>query len=210
MNNSTIPIVSNPQLIDKAFAEIQIVLKSKLMWLTTAFGKAETRPLLEGNKKEVTPAIYAGGLDYVKLFPDEHLGNFSFFTANDGYNIEADRQSVEGQSEFSLIFWYNLQTIYPTTHEYINNRHVVKQVTDVLRSASLLSSSIKMMKVYEDGQNIYKGYSDKEIESQFLMRPYGGFRIEGIIHYQDNNFCPTEIDVQGIGVMQIGTIFIVS
>jgi hypothetical protein len=35
--------------------------------------------------------------------------------------------------------------------------------------------------VWEKAENIFKGFTLDEIESQFLMQPYCGWRFEGII-----------------------------
>lgn len=211
MNNATIPDLFEAHPLDLAFLELQVILKGGLPWLKTAYGKAETKVFNDEKQKEVAPAIYSGGNDYQKLFPDEHLGNFSFFNTVDGRETAFERQGSEGKADFSLIIWFDFKTVYPNTHEQRNVRHVIKQVTDLLRKSALVNSSIRIGKVFEEGKNIYKEYSDKEIETQFLMRPYGGFRLEGLIHYYGNEFCNVLDSIpKGIGVMQIGNNFIVS
>lgn len=207
MINITIPELLEPQLIDKAFEEIRSVLTASLPWLNYAFGKAETRPIYEDGRKEIAPFVYTGGLDYKKLFPDSHLGNFSFFTIKDGHDLDVERQAIEGDAEFSLIVWFDFRKVFPDDHERRNVRHVINLVLTVFRTSAFGYSSVKMNQVFEDGANIYKGYSDKEIDNQFLMRPYGGFRLSGKIKYNEQSFlnCVESVVPSGIGFMIVET-----
>ena len=40
---------------------------------------------------------------------------------------------------------------------------------------------IEINRIYELAENIYRGFSLDEVDNQFLMAPYGGFRFEGIM-----------------------------
>lgn len=186
MLNPTIQTLVNPELIDLALQEIQTNLMSSLSWLTYAYGKAERRIY---DKGIVAPAVYVGNEEYLKLFPDEHLGCFSFFIVKDGSDFLVDRQAIEGNAEFSLVVWFDFTKVFPDDHDQRNTRNVIKLVTDVFRTKSFRYSSVLFESVFEDGNNIYKGFSDKEIENQFLMRPFGGFRLQGKIQYFSNPQC---------------------
>lgn len=187
MTNPSAPTLLDPKLIDLALSEISTQLTTSLSWLNTAYGQAERRVFEKGNKNYIAPAFYSGGNDHTQLFPDEHLGCFSFFKVKDGSSLEADRINVVGSAEVSLIVWFKFKKVYPDSHERKNTRHVIKEVIDVLRNNSFTHSSIKIQKVFEEGQNIYDGYSDKEIETQFLMRPFGGFRIQMQLIYSQTS-----------------------
>lgn len=44
---------------------------------------------------------------------------------------------------------------------------------------------IELAKIYEQAENIFKGYSLREIDTQYLMQPYGGIRIDGFLMYRE-------------------------
>ena len=35
--------------------------------------------------------------------------------------------------------------------------------------------------IYELAENVYRGFTLDEIDNQFLMHPFGGFRFEGVL-----------------------------
>jgi hypothetical protein len=79
-----IPVLKEPKMIDFVLQEIQIILATRLTWLTYVFGKAERKVELKDGKKTVFPAVYTGGKDYLKVFPDSKIGSFCFFDIEDG------------------------------------------------------------------------------------------------------------------------------
>ena len=94
--------------------------------------------------------------------------------------------------------------------EFIESIYVKQQVIEVFRSSTFQFSQIRMNKIFEHAPNIYKNYTDKEIDNQFTMRPFGGFRIEGIIKYRETEGCTSMVLPKGIGVMRIQSDFIPS
>ena len=52
-----IPIKENPQLFDKAIAEIQRGLADNLGWLNHSFGRAERLVKMVGTKRVYTPNV---------------------------------------------------------------------------------------------------------------------------------------------------------
>ena len=61
-----------------------------------------------------------------------------------------------------------------------NQEDLKRQILDVLNGGFLVrNGSYRINKVYELAENIYRGFSLDEIENQFLMHPFGGFRFEG-------------------------------
>ena len=57
--------------------------------------------------------------------------------------------------------------------------------------------------MYIEAPNIWRGYSDKEIQVQYLMRPFGGLKIEGELEYRQKTDCTVTQLMQGIGYMEI-------
>ena len=193
--NPTPIVLTDPKGIDLALFEIQTKLTGAtgLDWLTNAYGKAEYKKEVEGNNNVVYPAVYAGNREYLKLFPDSHLGNFCFFIIED--NEEILTQSLKNRelkSNLSLIFWFDFDTVYPfplIPDEY-SVENVKDQVSTFFKQNVFINSAFEWNNNYQKGNNIYDGFTDKEIDNQFLMRPYGGFRLEGTITYfEKSNNC---------------------
>lgn len=193
MQNNNAPVISNPFMLDRVIAEIQNGLVAGLPWLDVAFGRAQriTR-MLEG-KKIITPNVYCGGWanhgenDYIEVSPDSNIGNFSFFDINDPHEISAGPWAQDIKTPFGLVIWFDLRRVYGT----YDNRNTEQLKAAVLRILSgrtgfaLSDGKIIVNQIYERAENIYRGYTLSEIDNQYLMHPYGGFRFEGILEYQE-------------------------
>lgn len=180
--NDKAPIVDNPQLADLVFAYIQLGLVANLPWLDMAFGKAQKLVKKVGERKYYYPSVYRGKRtnDYVQVSPDAKIGNFSFFRLEDPQTLEVQRGQQSGyRSNFSLIFWFDIKKV-----ESIPNQRNTEEIkAKILRLLNgdiwIKDGNITIRRVYEDAENIYRGYSLDEVDNQFLMHPYAGFRFEG-------------------------------
>jgi len=208
MMNPQIAVLKEPTGIDYVLQEVQIILATRLTWLTYVFGKAERKVEMNDNKKVVFPAVYTGGKDYLKVFPDSKIGSFCFFDFEDGEELDMNRTNVDCMSKFSLIFFFDFRTVYPDDWQERSLQHVKQQVIELFRSSTFQFSQIRINKIFEHAPNIYKNYTDKEIQNQFTMRPFGGFRVEGIIKYKETEGCSSMVLPAGIGVMKIENDFI--
>jgi len=183
-----IPIVANPTLIDRVLAEIQTGLKDNLAWLDYAFGRAQriTKKINTevASRTFIFPACYKGENGYEDVSPDSNLGNFSFFQILEPQLLEEVQNQLGGiKVPFALIFWFDLRKVYPTSH---NERNTEAVKAEILRALHLkikpTSGTFRLNKIFERAENIYKEYPGvMEIENQFLMHPYAGFRFEGIL-----------------------------
>ena len=182
-NNTNAPIVQNPELLDRIIGNIQSGLIDNIGWLNKAFGRAERLVKYNANNKKIyTPNVYAGGNEYVEVSPDANIGNFSFFWIEDPQTIDwTPKVSIGIKTSFALIFWFDYRNIYNNPNER-NKEALKKQILDVLNGGFWLKSGrITLNRIYELAENIYKEFSLDEIDNQFLMHPYGGFRFEGIL-----------------------------
>lgn len=175
------PKAENPALLDRIIGNVQDGLIANLPWLDVAFGRAERLVKLDNDKRRIyTPCIYYRENDYVELTPDSRVGNFSFFWINDPQAISTEPHvSLSISATFALIFWFDYRKVFNDAS--IRNREEIKQqILDVLNGGFWLKhGSLQVNKIYELAENIYRGFSLDEIDNQFLMHPYGGFRFEG-------------------------------
>lgn len=186
ISTPTIPTLANPVLLDYVLAEINGNLASELTWLDSTFGKVQRLVKDEQGRAQYYPAVYTGAQEYLNLLPDGHIGNYCFWDIEDGQELEyIDRNYSDYTAKFGLVFWFDFRKVYGSGWMEYSIENVKADVLEALRAKSLRLSSITLTKFYEQAENIYKGYNHNEIEHQFLMRPFGGFRLEGKINFKE-------------------------
>jgi len=185
--NPSITTVTDPQLWDFALSPFQIALEGSLSWINKAYGKAERRVRSRDGATVIYPAVYANSKDYLKVFPDSHLGDFTFFNVQDGWQVQTlSRRFRVLNALVSLIGWYDFRHVYPADWEERTNQHVIFDVLEAIRYTTIVGGSWEVVQVFEQGPNIYEGFSASEIDNQYLMRPYGGFRMDINLSFDEN------------------------
>lgn len=190
--STTAPIIAGSVLVDAVIADLQQALVANLPWLDVAFGRSQriTRQTPSG-RTLVVPNVFCGGWnghgdnDYIEVSPDARIGNFCFFEVQDPENVEWSlNQLMNIETPFSLIFWFDTRTAL----DLKNNRDLSHLKNDILtllngRSGFTLRSGghLRINRIYERADNIYRGYTLSEIDNQYLMHPYAGFRFDGVI-----------------------------
>lgn len=175
--------LSDPQLVDNTLGGINAALLDNLTWLDNAFGKSQrlTKKNVEGKEyfSPNVPVQSSTNREYLEMFPDDNLGNFVFWDVKDGEKAA----NFPGEYYFltakcGLVFWGNLEKIYPTTHRTKTIENVKREVRDVLTNINIISGEFLHGECWERAENIYPGYTHREVKDQFLMLPYVGFRID--------------------------------
>lgn len=180
------PKFGRPVMLDKAIGALQDALADGIGWLDYSFGRAQRLITERDGMAYYYPAVYVGDNEYVNVFPGQELGNRTFFVVDDPHTIEGSgRRYGTITSPFALVLWCDLERVFPATKER-NTEEIKRKILNVLRMAILPSGcSYTVTKIYERAENIFKEFSIKEIETQFLMQPYAGLRIEGEIKYME-------------------------
>jgi len=165
------PVYDSPKLIDLVLLDIQTQLL-KMTWLTNAFGRAQ-----KITDKTTYPAVYKGRGEYFSLLPDHMNTSYSFFMIDDPQTFDWI-PNYKGKLEvnFSLIFWFDISKIEP-----LDERNTEDLKDEILTNLNIgyAHGGIEVTRIYEDAQNIFKGFKLSEVKSQYLMYPYAGFRFEG-------------------------------
>lgn len=181
-----VPVKSNPQLLDRVFGEVQQQLAAALPWLTHCFGKAERLVKMQDGKRYYTPNVYVGRGEYLSVSPDSHLGNFSFFTCEDPVSVTWERGARnDASAEVSLIVWCDLRGIAAAGTDR-NAEAVKREVLRVLNGGLLLRQGrFSVTRIYERAENVFRGFTLDEVDNQFLMHPYCGWRFVGTLWVED-------------------------
>ena len=189
------PIITNPIMLDAVIGEIQAGLIENVKWLDVAFGRSQRLAKKMNDKRIITPNVFCGGWkghgpnDYIEVSPDSKIGNFSFFEIDDPQTIDAGPWAREIKTPFGLVVWFDLTRMYGKE----SNRNTEKLKADILHVLGgragwhLTNGRVMVNRIYERAENIYRGYTLTEIDNQFLMHPYAGFRFDGILEYAE--FC---------------------
>lgn len=187
------PVIIDPVMSDAIIAKIQEGLKNNLSWLDVAFGRAERIIKQIEGRNFYVPAIYTGtsfnSNEYLELSPDAQIGNFSFFWMMDPQRFAWESISIKERGiikePYALILWFDLRKVYNTA----TNRNILtleNEVLHVLREKIFpISGSFTIDKIYHLAENIYREFNIAQVDNQFLMHPYAGFRIEGELIYNE-------------------------
>lgn len=192
------PVIPNAVMLDRVIGDIQQGLVDNISWLNAAFGRSQRLTKMMNGKKIVTPNVYCGGWnghgenDYIETSPDSKIGNFAFFEIEDPQTIDAGPWARQIKAPFGLIVWFDLTRVYNAATNR-NTEKLKAQILHVLNGRAgwhLSGGRIIINRIYERPENIYRGYTLSEIDNQFLMHPYAGFRFDGILEYDE--LCITE------------------
>lgn len=187
MNIPAIPKPVTISFFDKVVTQIQDILKSEVFWLDHSFGQSQQLVTKKNKRDFYYPGVHIGNGTYVDVLPNQSLGNYSFFILDDPYTIEyhphvKNRITVN----FGLIFWLNLKDVFPSSNDR-NIETIKEQLLDILTNKMLLNyGRITVNRIQQQARNIYREYSLKEIDSQFLMFPYAGLRFDGVMSLKEN------------------------
>jgi hypothetical protein len=180
-------------LINKAFDEVRTLLSTNVTWLDRAYGVAELSRDQTTGKTIKSPVIYIGtnkGKESESLFPDSHKGSFSFFKIEDGIEInQSNPDNSYFNADFSLIVWFDYRKLYPTDWKERTVHNAIEDIFTAFKNNTLANSDVRLLKYFTESENIYKGYSDVELNHRSLTRPFGGFKIEGTIKFSEKSLC---------------------
>ena len=193
MYNTNAPIIDNPVMLDRVIGQIQQGLVENISWLNVAFGRAQRLTKNVEGRSIITPNVYCGGWnghgenDYIEVSPDAKIGNFAFFEVEDPQTIEVSTWIRQITTPFALIVWFDLTRVYGVPDNR-NTEYLKAQILKVLNGRGgwhLGDGRIVLNQIYERAENIYRGYTLSEIDNQFLMHPFAGFRIEGTLQFDE-------------------------
>ena len=78
---------------------------------------------------------------------------------------------------FSLVVWVDMRKV--ETNDARNTEYVKETLLKTVKGAFHRHGSVELSKVYQRAENVFEGYSLDEVDNQYLMQPFAGFRITG-------------------------------
>lgn len=176
---------ANPKLMDELLIRVNDKLKQQFTWLTHAFGIVQRMQRKDDHKKYIDyPAIFTGtDQEYISVMPHEPYGNFSFWDLGDYTREKIDNQLQKIKAPFAFIVWMNLKDVL-ATDELRNLENVKEDFLNFFDQNRFIRGRIDIELVTDDPKKIYKGYTLKQAEQQYLMHPFAAIRLEGMIEYE--------------------------
>jgi hypothetical protein len=91
------------------------------------------------------------------------------------------QMEVRVKSPFSLIVWVDMRRVEKKMQlaDQRNTEYIKEQVLGVIETAFLKKGAVKVTKIYQRAENVFQGFTLDEVDNQFLMSPFAGFRFEG-------------------------------
>lgn len=172
--------ISDPKLLDKVVLEMNAAMLANISWLDNAYGKAERLRETNQGGEVVYPAVYTGrDKEYLKLFPDDSLGNFSFIEIRDTQELFPEQSKKKRiRCNLSVIFWFDFRKIYSTPNTY-TIENVKNELLDFFSRYTFKTFLYDVEMISEEVENIYSGLGYNVNSNQFNMRPYGCLKISG-------------------------------
>jgi hypothetical protein len=180
--SNKLPTFTHAYLSDKVIEELQTKLKENLPWLQVAYGRCERLVKTIDGKRYYTPNVYKGNNEYESLLPDDRRGCYSFFVMAEPQEVKQMVQvEIRVKCPFSLIVWVDMRWVERVMNlpDERNTEYVKEQVLSVLDSAFTRKGRISINKIYERAENVFSGFTLDEVQNQFLMSPFAGFRFTG-------------------------------
>lgn len=182
MATNVLPHFTQPYLFDKVIEEIQQSLKANLPWLDVAYGRSERLVKTINGRRYYTPNVYIGRGEYDSLLPDDRRGCYSFFVMSEPQQVKQQVQTeVRIKAPFSLIVWADMRCVERVMHlpDERNTEYIKEAVLSVLNTTLTRRGSFDVQAIYERAENVFQGFTLDEVDNQFLMSPFAGFRLVG-------------------------------
>ncbi len=168
-----------PRLFDRPIQNLQDSLGVNCSFLTHIFGRCERLVKDVNGRRVYSPNVYLGKEEYILLTPDNTaLGNYAFFIREEPERMGVS-MGVQSRmhAPFSLVVWVDMRTF-----EEYDDRNVYQVELDVLRAVgmpgALKNGGVKVTNIYHKAENVFDGFTLDEVDNQYLMAPYYGFRIQ--------------------------------
>lgn len=184
----------HPKLFDEAVGYIQDAIVGDYVLsqvFDNVFGIAERTVKMISGGRFYTPSWYIGGGDYVGLLPDDKLGNYVFFTLDEPQEVEHEQGLPNRYTcGFNIIVWVRLHGEDVDADRDRNREALKSTILRCIEGTWMKRGWFTIDRIYERAENVFQGFTTDEVDNQYLMQPYVGYRFHGELHITD--VCITE------------------
>ena len=167
-------LLANPVLHAKSVQDLQILMQSELSWIENIYAIARIGITKTQSGTVSYPQVYSGtNSKYYDIRPDSSLRAYSFFEVNNSFPVDKDQGEII--YNLSLICWYNM----PKLNGEKSYDYSPELLADVLRVIRESNYNDKISNLIADvnPEDIFNKYSLSQEDTQYLMYPYGAFKL---------------------------------
>ncbi len=180
--NPLTPTIISPVNADVYINNLQLAFAG-LSWVEYSFGRTTRHTEDIKGVLKTYPKAYQSGITYQNVMPNNNLGK--------GYSfIEVPRADMDfnkghqntWEYDISMVFYFNYKKVdstkgYPFGEELLQDVMVILQ-TDVSLKCEVIPNNVTFVV-----EEIFEGYSLDIIQTQYLMYPWGGFKIDATMKF---------------------------
>lgn len=171
---------SVPHLFDKPIKDIQEGLAENVAWLDHIFGRSERLIKVIDGRRYFTPNWYLDDGEYLLLTPDQGFGCYAFFVLDEPQNVQWEvglRTTLS--APFSLIVWADMRQL-DNGRDSRDTEAAKQELLQTLNGRIWMrDGGMTINRIYEHAENVFRGFTLDEVDNQFLMSPFAGWRFEG-------------------------------
>lgn len=190
---NVIPYVDpDPKRIDMVVTRIQQKFATDLLWLEKSFGRSILMSEKRDEKEYYFPGVYVGSTkDLLNMMEQDNYDAFSFFYAWDVENAEKYENTERNlfSRMVSCIFWINVDK---ANNGLVYIENLKDEIIECIKNTRYLGfsedravQSVDIVNIYDQPENIFKGFSLELTSTQWLYRPYTGLKIDLQCYYLD-------------------------
>jgi hypothetical protein len=178
---STLLLIPDPRLAQKAVQNILIQLGTILPWISHAYGLVQTGQRVVDKKTYLYPQLYRqdGSPYFLDLRPDQGMQAMAFFERNGPSTVEWDEgaMNIAGtwRHPVAMVVWCHLPAIDPRRRYDFSD----ELAADVLRA--LTSIGLDIETIEQRAEQVFARYRLQLADQQLLMYPFAGFRIPMVL-----------------------------
>lgn len=170
--------------LDKVIQSLQFEL-GQLPWLDYSFGRAyEFKEVDAKGKLLRLPKCYTRDGEYINVLPND-FGRAQCFIALKGAEDWKEFFKYTGSTKeatLSIIVWGSLKRI-DNTKKYFYTEILKKDVEKIVKLNEFVLEIVSV--IDERAEDVFKGYDLRDENSQYLMWPYNGFRMDITVNYYE-------------------------
>lgn len=156
-----------------------------ISWIDKSFGRAFTHTEKRDSKVIKVPKCFDGN-DYINVLPNDNFKSMSFISVDgaEKWNSKELTGFNFKTRSLSIICWFNQKKITDHPGEFAISNLKYDLETSIIRNQYVK----EITGIYDEKvEDIFRGYAMSDVDTQYLMWPYGGVRIDFTVCFKEQN-----------------------